>query len=168
MALDELQSKQLFGDHWSLFAEANGHVKGGKHRASLAKQISCKLQELIKKSMKIRWDFSHFFFSRSIVSPWQKQHFFQNAHKRVLRFSPDGLFMAHRVAHIRHINRNSMIVIESFPSIPIFYHFFFHFQTVFQHIWRFRKKMGVPFFIMDFLGSLRWVCLKIGLIFPMK
>jgi len=53
MALDELQSKKPFGDHWLLFAEAHGHVKGGKHRASLAKQISCKLQELIKNSMKI-------------------------------------------------------------------------------------------------------------------
>jgi hypothetical protein len=52
MAMDELQGKKLFGDHWSLFAEARGHVKGGKHRASLAKQISLKLQELIKKSMK--------------------------------------------------------------------------------------------------------------------
>jgi predicted metalloprotease with PDZ domain len=130
MALDELQSKQLFGDHWSLFAEANGHVKGGKHRTSLAKQISCKWQELINKSMKICGDFSHFFFSRSIVSPWQKTTFFSKRSQALARFSPDGLFMAHRVAHIRHINRNSMVVIESFPSIPIFYHFFFHFQTV--------------------------------------
>ena len=52
MAMDELQDKKPFGDHWSLFAEERGHVKGGKHRASLAKQISLKLQELIKKSMK--------------------------------------------------------------------------------------------------------------------
>jgi hypothetical protein len=53
MVLDELQSKKPFGDHWSLYAEGHGHVKGGKHRASLAKQISCKLPELIKNSMKI-------------------------------------------------------------------------------------------------------------------
>jgi hypothetical protein len=57
MAMDELQDKKPFGDHWSLFGEAHGHVKGGKHRASLANQTSCKLQELIKNSMKIPRNF---------------------------------------------------------------------------------------------------------------
>jgi hypothetical protein len=57
MALDELQSRKPFRDHWSLVAEGHGHVKGGKHRASLANQISCKLQELSKNSLKIPGEF---------------------------------------------------------------------------------------------------------------
>ena len=44
MALDDLQSKKTFkktfGDHWSLFAEAHGHVKGGKHRAGVDQKIN--------------------------------------------------------------------------------------------------------------------------------
>jgi hypothetical protein len=57
MALEEPQSRKPFGDHWSLVGEAHGHVKGGTPRASLANQTSCKLQELIKNSMKIPRNF---------------------------------------------------------------------------------------------------------------
>jgi len=90
MAMDELQGKKPFGDHWSLFAEARGHVKGGKHRASLAKQISLKLQELIKKSMKNLGEFSHLFWNRSTVSLWRKRHFFKTLTTAGAVFPPDG------------------------------------------------------------------------------
>jgi hypothetical protein len=51
MALDELQIKRPFGGHWSLFEEAHGDVRGGKHRASF--QVPCKLQDIIKNAFQI-------------------------------------------------------------------------------------------------------------------
>jgi len=43
MALDELRIKKPFGGHWSLFEEAHGDVRGGKHRMRFQEQIPCKL-----------------------------------------------------------------------------------------------------------------------------
>ena len=86
MALDDLQSKKKIGDHWSLFAEAHGHVKGGKHRAGVDQKIN-------EKSQGILVTFSYFFWNRSRVSLWRKQHFFQNAHNRWRGFPPDGKFL---------------------------------------------------------------------------
>ena len=55
MALDELQIKKTkpFGGHWSLFEEAHGDVRGGKHRARFQEQIPCNLQDIIKNALKI-------------------------------------------------------------------------------------------------------------------
>jgi len=78
--------KKTFGDHWSLFAEAHGHVKGGKHRAGVDQKIN-------EKSQGNLVTFSYFFWNRSIVSLWRKQHFFQNAHNRWRGFPPDRMFL---------------------------------------------------------------------------
>ena len=56
-ALDELQIKKHFGGHWSLFEEAHGDVRGGKHRASFQEQIPCKLQVIIKNALQIPGEF---------------------------------------------------------------------------------------------------------------
>ena len=55
MALDELQTKKPFGGRWSLFEEAHGDVRGGKHPASarFQEQIPCKLQDIIKNALQI-------------------------------------------------------------------------------------------------------------------
>jgi hypothetical protein len=57
MALDELQIKKPFGGHWSLFEEAHGDVRGGKHRARFQEQIPCKLQDIIKNALQIPGEF---------------------------------------------------------------------------------------------------------------
>ena len=41
----------------SVFEEAHGHVKGGKHRARFQHQIPCKLQEIIKNALQIPGEF---------------------------------------------------------------------------------------------------------------
>ena len=51
MALDELQVKKPFGGHWSLFEEAHGDVRGGKHRARFQEQFPCNLQDIIKNAL---------------------------------------------------------------------------------------------------------------------
>jgi hypothetical protein len=85
-ALDELLSKTPFG---ALFADALVYVKGGKHRASLANQISCKLQGLINNSMKIPRKFNHLFWNRP-VSLWRKRHFFKTLTTAGKVFPPTG------------------------------------------------------------------------------
>ena len=51
MALDELQIKKPFWGHWSLFEEAHGDVRGGKHRARFQEQFPCNLQDIIKNAL---------------------------------------------------------------------------------------------------------------------
>ena len=55
MALDELQTKKPFGGRWSLFEEAHGDVRGGKHPASarFQEKIPCKLQGIITNALQI-------------------------------------------------------------------------------------------------------------------
>jgi len=53
MALDELQIKKPFGGHWSLFEEAHGDVRRGKHHARFQEQIPCNLQDIIKNALQI-------------------------------------------------------------------------------------------------------------------
>ena len=51
MTLDELQIKKPFGGHWSLFEEAHGDVRGGKHGARFQDEIPCKFQDIIKHAL---------------------------------------------------------------------------------------------------------------------
>jgi hypothetical protein len=55
------KSKNIFGGHWSLFEEAHGDVRGGKHRASFQEQIPCKLQDIIKNALRIPGEFKAYF-----------------------------------------------------------------------------------------------------------
>ena len=57
MALDEPHIKKPFGGHWSLFEEAHGDVRGGKHRARFEEQILCKLLDIIKNALQIPGQF---------------------------------------------------------------------------------------------------------------
>jgi len=61
MALDELQIKKLFGGHWTLYEEAHGDVRGGKHRARFQEQIPCTLQDITKNALQIPGEFSAYF-----------------------------------------------------------------------------------------------------------
>jgi hypothetical protein len=72
MALGELQIKKPFGGQWSLFEEAHGDVRGGKHRARFQEQIPCKIQDIIKNALPIPGDFKPILRNESIVSLWRK------------------------------------------------------------------------------------------------
>ena len=91
MALDEFQIKKPFGGHWSLFEEAHGDVRGGKHRARVFKsKFPVNYRTSSKMHFKFPGNFKPILWNESIVSPWRKRHFFQNAHNCWRGFPPDG------------------------------------------------------------------------------
>ena len=57
MALDDLRIKKPFGGHWSLFEEAHGDVRGGKHRMRFQEQIPWKLKDIIKNALQLPGEF---------------------------------------------------------------------------------------------------------------
>ena len=61
-----------FGGQWSLFEEAHGDVRGGKHRTRFQEQIPCKIQVIIKNALPIPGDFKPILRNESIVSLWRK------------------------------------------------------------------------------------------------
>ena len=94
MAVDELQSKKPFGDHPGRSLQKR---MATWKEENTARVWQSKFPVNAGVDQKNRWkfpgNFSHFFWNRSIVSLWWKQHFFKNAHNRWRGFPPTGLFM---------------------------------------------------------------------------
>jgi hypothetical protein len=77
MALDELQIKKPFGGHWSLFEEAHGDVRGGKHRARVFKsKFPVNYRTSSKMHFKFPGNFKPILWNESIISLWRKRPFF--------------------------------------------------------------------------------------------
>ena len=81
-----------FGGHWSLFEEAHGDVRGGKHRARFQEQIPCKLSRISSKMhLKFPGNFMPIVWNESIVSLWRKRHcFFETLTTAGAVFPPTG------------------------------------------------------------------------------
>ena len=64
-----------------------------KHRSPFQEQISCKLQDIIKKHFNPPGNFKPISGNESVVSLWRKRHVFSKRSKRWRGYPPDGKFL---------------------------------------------------------------------------